>query len=163
VSKIVNVELPTPPMGGKIWLLEEKGIFVLERCAGTLRTIAMTHAGSGAVYAYDGIPDDYGYFSDPPSETDPAFWTRNGRPIYRANPAVMGSWMCDGGFYNGLTIIAAGGTESACAIASIVWVAFRRPPLLELGTHKPQQETPSDAPRPTRVPTARSSKRFPTG
>lgn len=124
---VVHVELPNPPMGGKIWLLETKGLFVLERGSGTLRTIACTHAGSGALMAYDGVPGESGFFDEPPPITDPAYWIFNGRPIYRANPVVMGSWMCDGGFTHGLTVCASGGTDSACAVASIVWVAFRRP------------------------------------
>lgn len=122
---ITHVELPAPPMGGKCWLLEDKGIYVLERGPGTLRTDACTHAGAGQLIIYDGVPDENGYFgTEEMSESDPGYWSRNGRPIYKANPVVMGSWMLDAGFYHGLTIKATGG-ERAAAIASIVWVAHR--------------------------------------
>ena len=120
MAAIVNIELPMPPMGGKIWLLESKGIFVLERGPGTLRTLACTHAGSGMLVAIDGVPDENGFF--PEISNTPA---HNGRPIYRANPVVMGSWMLDGGFVHGLTIRAEGGNEASLAIASIVWAPVR--------------------------------------
>src|SRR5262249_11131952 len=58
-------------------------------------------------------------------------------------PVVMGSWMCDGGFSHGLTLRAYGGVESAAAVASIVWVAFKRierPPV-------PVVEVPKKRPR----------------
>jgi hypothetical protein len=128
---VTHITLPFPRIGGKVWVLDAKGIFVLERSAGVLRTIACTHAGSGAVLAYDGIPDDRGFFS-PRGGSDGGGSgsgngsadedTKNGREIYRANPAVMGSWMLDGGFYHGLTIVHNGGHSSAPAVASIVWL-----------------------------------------
>lgn len=144
------VEIPSPQMGGKVWLLEDKGLFVLERGPGVLRTIACTHAGSGSLMAIDGVPDANGFFPDENMEepqmpnlngVEPAraesimqgylnvrsrFECRNGRPFYRATPIVMGSWMLDGGFTHGLTIRAEGGTISASAIASIVWMSFMR-------------------------------------
>ena len=119
--KIILLE--TPPLGGKCWLLEDKGIFVLEKCSGVLRTIACTHAGSGSLAVIDGIPDENGFFPDHEMKEDhPNYHMRNGRPIYRATPVVMGSWMLDAGFFHGLTLLAKGGTDSACAIASIVWM-----------------------------------------
>ena len=145
VGKVVYIDLPTPPMGGKIWVLEKKGVFVLEPGPGTLRTIACTHAGSGAIDVLDGIPDDNGFFADE-EMTDPSgrqadfatpddytaairsWHSRRGRRIYPANPVVMGSWMLDGGFIHGLTIRAEGGAASACAMASIVWMPYRARP-----------------------------------
>lgn len=119
------ITLDTPPLGGKCWLLEDKGIFVLEQCAGVLRTIACTHAGSGSLAVYDGIPNENGFFPDHEMPEDhPDFLMRNGRPIYRATPVVMGSWMLDAGFFHGLTFVVKGGTESTCAIASVVWMPF---------------------------------------
>lgn len=130
--KPIRINIDQPPMGGKAWLLENKGIFVLEECAGDLRTIACTHAGSGSLSVIDGIPDEHGFFPDHEMKSDHSNWEmRNGRPIYRANPVVMGSWMLDAGFFHGLTIIASGGTDSASAIATIVWVP-----------HKPRIITP---------------------
>ena len=130
-----------PPMGGKAWLLAEKGLFVLEEGPGILRTIACTHAGAGNLEAIDGIPDANGFFAmggevpepqpiDFPTPGDYqaaliAWSRREGRPIYRANPIVMGSWMLDGGFIHGLTIRAAGGHASTSAIATVVWVPHR--------------------------------------
>ena len=58
------IDLPLPPMGGKCWLLENKGLFVLEPGPGTIRTLAVTHAGSGSIEVIDGIPDENGFFPD---------------------------------------------------------------------------------------------------
>jgi hypothetical protein len=106
-----------PALGGKIWLLMRKGIFVLERGPGTLRTIACTGAGSGSILAFDGLPDANGEL--PLAET--VGW----REIYRANPTVMGSWMLDGGFVNGLTFVHQGGQDGTPSFASIVWVPYK--------------------------------------
>lgn len=136
------IDVPTPPMGGKAFLLEEKGIFVFEPGPGTLRTIACTHAGAGAIEVLDGIPNENGFFPDEdmaepstnaldyatPDDMTRAMaaWsTRRGRCLYRANPVVMGSWMLDAGFIHGLTIRAQGGNQAATAIASIVWMPFK--------------------------------------
>ena len=58
------IDLPLPPMGGKCWLLENKGLFVLEPGPGTIRTLAVTHAGSGSIEVIDGIPNENGFFPD---------------------------------------------------------------------------------------------------
>lgn len=140
----VDILLPTPASGGKIWLLERKGLFVLERCPGTLRTLAVTHAGAGGIEAIDGIPDDNGHFPDDhmaePEMPTPfpieggaevirayvkarqAYDCRNGRAIYQATQAVMGSWMLDGGFMYGLCIRALSGHSSSSVVASVVWM-----------------------------------------
>jgi len=129
----INIDLPVPSIGGKCWLLNAKGIFVLERGPGTLRTIACTHAGSGALLAIDGIPNEDGFFdgADPdrrpdqmPVDIESAAF--NGRAFYYANPTVMGSWMLDAGFEFGLTVCALGGNASTTAFASIVWAPVRR-------------------------------------
>jgi hypothetical protein len=126
MSKIIRIELPTPALGGKAWLLDAKGMFILEKGPGMLITIACTHAGSGSMAAFDGIPDEDGFFQDERmKDNHPDFEKRNGRPIYRATPTVMGSWMLNGGFYHGLTIKATGGVDSAAAVASIVWMAHK--------------------------------------
>lgn len=120
------IELPTPKMGGKCWLLESKGLFVLQGGPGVLRTIACTHAGTGSLAVYDGIPNEDGFFPDEEMpESHPDFMLRNGRVIYRATPVVMGSWMLDAGFHHGVTVLAKGGVESAAAIASIVWMPYQ--------------------------------------
>lgn len=130
---VTYVRIPQPRMGGKVWLLDRKGIFVLEEGPGLLRTIACTHAGAGSLLAIDGIPDEKGFFqgysgndlqrliSEGHLPSD--YFSRSGKPIYKANPAVMGSWMLEGGFHHGLTIISKGGNSAVSAIASIVWLA----------------------------------------
>ena len=152
-----HIYLPTPPIGGKCWLLERKGLFVLERGPGTIRTMAITHAGSSALEVIDGIPDGRGFFADSNMEVPEPFtldesqmlydsvrkkvdlpaaleekrqqhidWgARDGRPFYRANPVVMGSWMLDGGFIHGLTISVSGAASAVNAFASIVWMPFK--------------------------------------
>jgi len=108
--------IPMPPQGGKCWVLERKGQFVLERGPGTLRTIACTSSGSGTLLAIDGLPDENGEIP-----SDEGHW----RQLFKANPVVMGSWMLDAGFVRGLTIRQYGGQEGTPPIASVVWVPFR--------------------------------------
>lgn len=130
--QIVEINLPPPVLGSKCFLLEEKGMFILERGPGLLRTIACTHAGCGSLVAIDGVPNEKGFFPEIPEgenildlPTDPTKGAYPGRPFYRANPTVMGSWMLDAGFFHGLTILAAGGNDGIAAIASIVWMPYR--------------------------------------
>ena len=117
--------MPLPPIGGKCYLIDRKGIFIFEDTPGTLHTIACTHAGSGSMIAYDGVPDAKGDFPEV-SEKDPDYDTRIGRPICKANPIVMGSWMLDGGFYHGLTIKVLGGHDRVMPMASVVWIPYRK-------------------------------------
>lgn len=117
------ITVPMPALGGKCWLLDSKGQFVLERGAGTLRTIACTHAGSGTLQVLDGIPDEDGEFQW--GEIEHSGFVGNGRQLFKANPVVMGSWMLDAGFQNGLTIRHFGGQPGTPAMASIVWVPFK--------------------------------------
>ncbi len=146
------IELPLPPIGGKCWLLDRKGLFVLERGPGTFRTAAVTHAGSGQFEIIDGIPDEHGFF---PEENMPepepytpeeyralmdgtaddavlarrdamiAYGRRNGRSFHKHNPVVMGSWMLDAGFIHGLSVRVVGEHTGVNAFASLVWMPFK--------------------------------------
>lgn len=152
MADIKIIDLPIPKIGSKIWLLQTAGIFSLERGPGVIRTNACTHAGAGSLTMYDGIPDDTGNFDDrlklpdaelaefvkdicraEPKVSEDEATSRvlksvfNGREVYTANPTVMGSWMLDGGFYFGFTIIASGGHEFTAPFASIVWMPRLKP------------------------------------
>lgn len=119
--------MPVPPIGGKVYLIQTKGLFIFERGPGTFRTLACTHAGSGGFIGYDGVPDENGIFPDEGMEpSHPGYGQANGRVIYKANPAVMGSWMCDAGFYHGFAIRASGGHRNAPAFGTVVWMPFRQ-------------------------------------
>ncbi len=106
--------LAMPPLGAKCHLIDRKGVFVFERGGGTLRTIACTHAGSGTFVALDVLVDDNGKFIGP------------SRVLYKANPVVMGSWMLDAGFVNGLVLQNFGGPGGISALASIVWLPVKQ-------------------------------------
>lgn len=128
----IEIPLRQPIMGGKAWVIEESGLFVLERGGGVLRTVACTHAGSGSCEAADGVPDENGFFQiysphKPPAECEPGKpgW---GRRLFRGSPVVMGSWMLDAGFSDGLTFRYGGGTDGVAMIATIVWMLTRKPP-----------------------------------
>lgn len=108
--------IPMPKLGGKCWVLDRKGQFLLEAGPGTLRTIACTGAGSGTLHILDGFPDENGEIS----VEDGKIWQ-----LYKANPVVMGSWMLDAGFNNGLTVRHYGGQNGAPCVASIVWLPYR--------------------------------------
>ncbi len=136
-----EIELPMPPMGGKCWVLAKKGQFLLQRGPGMLVTVNCTHAGSGTLEIFDGIPDDEGLFSERKlvfkdkgevkvpgiraSEDDKNFGLRNGRSLKRANPVVMGAWMSNAGFFHGLTVRHLGGQSGVPAVAAIVWMPYR--------------------------------------
>ena|ERR1700693_3292141 len=138
MAKPVHIHIPQPIMGGKAWLLDQIGVFVLERGPGTLITVACTHAGAGSVKIIDGVPNDDGFFINPDDvpAAQPDFgvgpdvlekWgKRNGREYYRPNPMVMGSWMMNAGFHNGLTVHVPGGHNSIAPVATIVWQPFRK-------------------------------------
>jgi hypothetical protein len=113
------MERPMPPMGGKCFLLREKGIYCLERGEGTLIVAAVTHAGSGSLHFIDGVPDENGFFD---ATEDPTV----GYEFYRASPCCMGTWMLNAGFKHGLTIRSVGGTAEVAPVASIVWLPFKR-------------------------------------
>jgi hypothetical protein len=71
---------------------------------------------------YNGLPNEEGEMGTFPGAFDGVEEEYDGRPLFRANPNVMGSWMLDAGFTYGLTIKADGGVDSNCCIASIVWL-----------------------------------------
>lgn len=114
-------DMKVPPIGGKCFLIQAKGLYVFERGPGTLRTMAITHAGSGSLVAYDGLPDERGAFIDNAEDS-----TQDARPLFKANPVVMGSWMLDAGFVNGLTVSVKGGHGDVPAFVTIVWYPFNR-------------------------------------
>lgn len=124
---VTRVHLPAPRIGGKAWMLNRKGIFVLEEGPGVLRTIACTHIGSGSMIVHNGVPNERGEFPTKPTFTLGSEEEYNGRALFRANPVVMGSWMMDAGFSYGLTIQAEGGMDNNCAIATIVWLPAPAP------------------------------------
>jgi hypothetical protein len=135
--KVTHVEVPAPVMGGKAWLLNDKGLFVIERGPGTCITLACTHAGAGGIEIIDGIPNEGGFFdnaenvpvdephSDSPPDVLERWGKRNGRVYYRALPAIMGSFMLNAGFHNGLTVRAMGGHNAVAAVATLVWMPYR--------------------------------------
>lgn len=131
-----RIVMPSPKLGGKCFLIKTPGLYVFEEGPGVLRTMAVTHAGSGSLVAFDGVPDDRGLFPDETMEEylvqpdgskmrNKQYDQRNGRAFYRATPAVMGSWMVDAGFYHGLTLLADGGGHGVAVFATIVWMPVR--------------------------------------
>jgi hypothetical protein len=125
MADIYYVHVNKPPIGGKAFVIDKKGIFVFERGATLLRTIACTHAGTGGATVYDGIPDDDGFFPDEKlTEDDPNYYNRNGRPLFTMHPSIMGSWALDGGAIHGLTVKADGGTDQVNAVITIVWISL---------------------------------------
>ncbi len=125
---VTYVNMPTPSMGGKTWVLNKRGIFVLETGPGLIRTIACTHAGAGSLLAHDGCPDEDGFFPESEYDEDhPLYHMRPGRYLYKAHPAVMGSWMIEGGYFHGLTLVATGGHNATVPVATVVWIPDPNP------------------------------------
>lgn len=123
---IIRVRRPQPLMGGKCVAITSKGVYVFEECPGTLITIACTHAGSGVLLAADVVPDQNGHFETfSPDPMDPTQdLTRPGLELLHCHPAAMGSWMLNGGFNYGLTIVFGAGHASVPTVASVVWLPY---------------------------------------
>lgn len=118
-----RIVLETPSIGGKAWVLQKAGLYILEEGEGTFRTCAMTHAGSGSLMVYDGLPDDNGFIQ----ESEDGDISPHGRPLLWMPQAVMGSWMTDAGFLKGLTVYAPGGHEGMVPTATFVWMPRGKP------------------------------------
>jgi hypothetical protein len=147
-----HVYIDEPPIGNKIFLIKQYGTYVLERSPTMWRSMACTHAGSGAgVTVYDGIPDEDGFFQKdvreivvlPPNPTkedleahnnkvklmqQQELWNYNGREVYFANPACMGMWMFDGGTPRGLTIRVVGAVTATSPYITLTWVKLKEKP-----------------------------------
>lgn len=131
---IHHVEVPEPQMGAKSWLIENKGIYVLERGPCVLRSLSCTYIGSGSFLVRDGMPDNFGKFDcdrlDPFSKE---YTTANGRKVFLMAPQIIGFWGLDVGLRNGLTIIADGGQEHGPVLVTACWIKLklRAPVVLE--------------------------------
>jgi hypothetical protein len=62
--KPLLVQVREPEIGAKGFLIDSLGLFVLESGPGLLRGMACTHAGSGVLLAYDGLPNGTGFFEN---------------------------------------------------------------------------------------------------
>ena len=119
ITSIKRVNLPAPKLGGKVWHFNAPGIYLLEQGAGTFRTMACTHGGSGTITIIDGVPNEDGNFEDDDRRrSEDSF---NGRVFYRAHPVAMGSWMLDAGFYYGLTLLIHC-SSSVAPMGTVVWM-----------------------------------------
>lgn len=119
------IDLPMPQIGNKGWLLERKGLFVLERGPCTLRAINTPHAGSStgaAIEVLDGVPDEAGYFAPVPNQHP---LLPNGRRIVNHYPIPMGCWMYDIGLIHGLSVLHWGGEESISTSTTLAWYPFK--------------------------------------
>lgn len=119
---VTYIDLPTPKMGGKTWLLNKPGIFVLEPGPGVIQSIAVTHPGSGTLAIRDGVPDDRGNYIPIKGLNDDQ---QNGRPIWVANPIYMQMWMLNAGLFHGLTVECTGGHHQVAPRVTIVWMPFK--------------------------------------
>ncbi len=127
MSKLIRIDIPEPKMGAKVYLLETKGTYTFEEGPATLRGICCTHAGSGAITFFDGVPDENGFFPDEGmEESHPLYNQRNGRPVFRANPVIMGMFMLDSGLMHGLTVKVEGGHDATCAILTLTWMKYKQ-------------------------------------
>jgi hypothetical protein len=109
-NHLIRPFIPEPIIGGKCWVPDAFGKFLLQEGPGILRCIAITHTGSGALTLYDGVRFHYHKLQ--------AFTK------FRANPTVLGHFMLDAGFNDGLILELEGSRSLPCA--SIVWVPKRK-------------------------------------
>lgn len=121
-SGVHYVRVKQPVMGCKSFLIEKKGIYVLEEGEGVLRSLAVTYIGSGGFKVFDGLPSASGHDV---GQTNIALDTRyrdvSGRRMFFMSPQIIGFWGLDAGFKNGLTIVADGGSASTPVLVTVVW------------------------------------------
>lgn len=129
MNKISRIYIPDPEIGGKPYLLNGKGIYVLEEGPGMLQVVDITHSGSGELDIYDGVPNDNGYFPDNITDESDSKWpASNGRRFVGWSPIYMGAWQMNAGFRHGLTVISSGGADAP--YATFVWVAMKKAPVI---------------------------------
>jgi hypothetical protein len=141
----LRIKIRQPPIGMKWHCIKEHGMFIFETEPTNVSGIACTHAGSGAVVIYDGLPDKDGIFEDSinahlwvPKDPTPEeraaaeeryaeeYYNRNGRDVYYANPCVMGMWMFNGGLNRGFTVLSKGDNPTTAPVLSITWHVERK-------------------------------------
>ena len=127
------LDIPAPAMGAKYYMLEKKGIYVLEKGPCVLRSLSCTYIGSGTLVVRDGVPSHEGRFDadrlDPFSQE---YMTANGRRVYVMSPQVIGFWGLDAGLHHGLTISTGGGDGPVLVTAC--WVKVKPPRPVQLVT-----------------------------
>lgn len=124
--RITKIEIPAPSMGSKGWLLDEFGIFELEKgTVGVLRGVCCTHTGTGALEIVDGFVDELGHYPDEElrkQHLNPKYFNCNGRTIFKSPGSVMGMWPLNIGFIHGLTVHANGGHSSGGSpCITLIW------------------------------------------
>ncbi len=125
-NKITLIKMPTPKLGAKTYLLKKGGIYVLEPGPGALQAIAVTHAGTGSMSIYDGVPDDRGNFPDSEMlETDNGYYARNGRDVFQMSPILMGMFMLNAGLFHGLTVKCFDGQHGVSTRLTLAWVPYK--------------------------------------
>ncbi len=122
------VQVKTPFMGCNSFLIESKGIYVLEHGEGVLRSLAVTYVGTGALHVYDGVPDKELLSSNKLSVLDTRFPVVEGRKIITMSPQIVGFWGLDAGFKRGLTVVASGGQAASPVLVSVMWVKHKAAP-----------------------------------
>ncbi len=125
-NKITRIRMPTPKLGAKTYLLKKGGIYVLEPGPGALQAIAVTHAGTGSISIYDGVPDESGNFPDDEMlDADEKYYSRNGRDIFQMSPILMGMLMINGGVFHGLTVKCFDGQHGVSTRLTLAWVPYK--------------------------------------
>ncbi len=120
---VYRVKLPPAKMGSKVFLIEKKGVYVLEDGPAILRSLACTYVGTGSLVVRDGTPSDNGYFDvDKCDPYSPEYALTNGRKVYAAAPVCIGFWGLDCALVHGLTVEAAGGTKDGSVLVTVCWM-----------------------------------------
>lgn len=116
-----RIAIAKPPMGAKAWVLQERGVYVLEEVPGNLLHLTCTHAGSGGVHVYDGAI---------------VGGKLVGRKLLHLSPSAMGVWHLNAGFQHGLVVENIGATGQGGAqqekylhspFATVVWQTRTQP------------------------------------
>lgn len=107
-ARIIEPTIPDPIIGGKAWVCEASGIYLLQRGPGALRFVACTHTGSAYVRLWDSLDYNHG----------------NMRQMFPLAPTILGAWNPDAGFNDGL-LCEVIGTPAPALI--LVWIGWKKP------------------------------------
>ena len=123
---VYEVETPEPRMGAKSFLVETKGIYILERGPAVLRSLSCSYMGTGGFSVRDGVPTAGGHFDadrlDPFSKE---YMLANGRRMFIMSPQIIGFWGLDAGIHHGLTVVANGGQKGGPVLVTVCWIKLK--------------------------------------
>ena len=106
---VYRVRMPFPPFANKGYMVERKGLYILEESPGMLVAVACMHFGEGQVRVMDARIQENMVIA------------AGARPLYTATTQTMCLWMLGAGFDQGLLVEALGTDRGQPVFMSLSW------------------------------------------